>query len=62
MVVFRLGFGRKDSSRLEVNIFFEKRTKNGTEVFPRKEICILSFDYNDVVGTVAMTTSPSSLL
>ena len=27
--------------RLEVNIFFEKRTKNGTEVFPRKEICIL---------------------
>ena len=33
--VFRLGFGR-DSLRLEVNIFFEKRTKNGTEVFPRK--------------------------
>ena len=34
-VVFPLGFGR-DSSRLEVNIFFEKRTKNGTEIFPRK--------------------------
>ena len=30
--------------RLFMTIFFEKRTKNGTEVFPRKEICIRSFD------------------
>ena len=52
---FRLGFGR-DSSRLEVNIFFEKRTKN----LEKKDVFRLLINY--VVRAVALTTSPSSLL
>ena len=78
--VFRLGFGH-DSSRLEFIIFFEKWTKNCTEVFPGKERCI-EFCRPDTVKvsslvsilsihhsqhfpmeiSVALTTSPSSLL